>query len=203
MKIADITMGKAVLENLADKKRLQKEAVSQNELSNSIKNDVFNSDKTMTMDIAKINELQKSFMKDSLSMSGLKELQNKVEKFELSSVTDRNYEELSMDLNKTVLSTKFEGESIISYLSTQIRDEKSLYTFKTNLGNEISELKNKIADERKNLASYLVKSENLEVERDFSSEKIAEQIASAINKNNMGSIFKGISNINNLLGIEK
>ncbi len=203
MNIADITMGKAVLENLADKKRLQKQSVSINSPSRQVKSDVFNSDKSMSIDLAKINELQKGFMKDNISLSGLKNLQDKVEQFENNPVSQRDYDKLTKELNVIVNKTKFDGENVISYLSTQVKDEKSLYTLKANLVNEIEGIRTKMADERKSLASYLVKSENLETVKDFSSEKTADKIASALDKNNISNLFKGISNINTLLGIEK
>ena len=79
-------------------------------------------------------------------------------------------------------STKFNGESIISYLSTNIQDSKSLYTFKSNLDSSIVNTQAKLAEERKNLALYLVKQENVETAGSFSSEKAVSDIMASLDQ---------------------
>ncbi len=205
MKIADILTEKTALENLAYKKKAARNTlISEDSNQNSNLKDIFNSDKKISADITKINQLEKSYLKDNLSLNGLFELQNKVNAFESSAgISSPDYNQLSHELSAIVNSTKYNGENIISYLSTNIQDRKSLYTFKSNLDAEITNTQTKLADERKNLAQYLVKQENLEVARDFSSDKTVRDITQALNKNNSRSLFKEMSNVSSLLGLEK
>jgi hypothetical protein len=204
MKVSDITAGKLVLESLAEKKRLQKESVGNIAAkAGDVQTDVFNSDKKINVDVAKINELQKSYLKDNASLEGLSKLQDKVDDFEKSSSAVKNFEKLSLDLGNIVSSTKYNGENVISYLSTQIKDDKSLYTFKLNLSTEIENLTSKLSEERKNIAMYLVRNENMDVAYDFSSEKTARNIADMLSKDNAAGVFKGIANLSSLLGIDK
>jgi hypothetical protein len=204
MRVSDITTGKLVLESLAEKKRLQKEGIGNIAAkTGDIQSDVFSSDKKINMDVAKINELQKNYLKDNSSLEGLSKLQNQVEDFEKSSSGVKNFEKLSLELGNIVSSTKYNGENVISYLSTQIKDDKTLYTFKLNLNTEIANINTKLSEERKNIAMYLVKNENRDVAYDFSSEKTARNIADMLKKDNAAGVFKGIANLSGLLGIDK
>ncbi len=205
MKITDILTEKTALENLAYKK---KNAVDNNSIENlnqnTDQNDVFDSGKKVSADVSRINQLQKSFIKDNLSLSGLHELQNKIEIFENSFDKDSaDYDQLTHDLNAIVNSTKYNGENIISYLSTNIQDNKSLYTFKSNLDASIVNTEAKLAEERKNLASYLVREENIETASSFSTERTIRDIAGSLNKSNIKNLYRDISNVSSLLGLEK
>lgn len=206
MKISDVVMGRTVLESLAEKKILLKNSNLINNSDNQTKaKDIFDSDRVKNSDISKIKELQSNYMKNTSSLTGLNALNDKVEEFEKSpdKTNQKNYDQLSSELNDIVASTKYGGESVISYLSTNIRDEKSLYTFKANLNNEISGIKGKLSEERKNIAAYLVMNENLEGARAFSSEKTLNNVLAVLDKNNLEKVYNNISNISTLLGIEK
>lgn len=200
MKIADIGLGKTVLEELIDKKKTQKLNASSAMNRMDSNKDSFETGKRITPDLAKMNEIQKNFLKNSAGLKGLMDLRQKAETFDART---GNYDKLSQELNAIVTGTRFQGESIISYLSTHVSDEKSLYTFKANVDTEISSARLKLSGERKELASYLVREENLEGMRGYFAEGSANKIASVLNARNVDSVHSKVGNINALLGIEK
>jgi hypothetical protein len=202
MKITDVVMGKVALDNLLDKRKAQKQSVSSfADSSQILRKDGLDTEKKVSADMAKIREMEKIYLKDNASMEGLQNLSKRIENFQSSNEAKRSFEDLTKDLTGIVNSTKFEGESVISYLSTQIRDDKSLYTFKTNLTNEIKVLQSKLSDERKGIAFYLVKNENLDAVGRFSSDEAAKEVRSLLNYENAEVLHKGISNLPKLLGI--
>ncbi|MGA2141813.1 MAG: hypothetical protein ABSG94_05255 [Brevinematales bacterium] len=206
MKISDILADKTALDNLTNKKKNidAGPGISKNTAVTDQK-DIFNNpDKIIPADMAKMDQLQKSFVKDNLSLNGLFEMQTKVDNFEKSLASGSpDFDQLTRELNAVMNSTKFNGESIISYLSTNIQDSKSLYTFKSNLDSSIVNTQAKLAEERKNLASYLVKQENFETTGSFSSEKALSDIMASLTKANAHSLYKDITNASALLGLEK
>lgn len=201
MKIADIGLGKTVLEELFDKKKTQKLNASSamNRMDDS-KYDSFENGKRITPDLAKMNELQKNYLKDNTGLKGLLDLRQKAETFDTRT---GNYEKLSQELNAIVTGTRFQGESIISYISTHVSDEKALYTFKANLDSEINNVRLKVSGERKDIASYLVREENLEGIRGYFADDSAKRIASVLNAGNVDAVHRKVGNINALLGIER
>lgn len=204
MRITDIATGRAVLESLAEKKKIQKLAEDSTQSSARVNGkDSFQSDKKVSADLAKINEVQKNYLKDHASLNGLQALEEKAAAFVSVPAGQRDYENLSKELAAIVNSTRFEGESIISYISTNVKDEKSLYTLKTNLRNEINSVQFKMSEERKNLATYLIKSENMEAAGDVSSERLLKNVTAKLDKKISENLFKGMSNLSSLLGIEK
>ncbi len=204
MKITDVITEKAILENLGYRKKVLRENLP-TDISPipETKNDFFNSTKKIPSDLIKIKQLQKNFLRDNASLNGLYELKKKVQSFEDSANSLKDYSVLTRELNAIVNSVKYNGESIISYLSTNIQDNKSLYTFKSNLEAEINNIKTKIAEERKTIAFYLVKEENIEGIKEFSSENAIRNVIESLNKSNVHSIHKGVSNLAVLLGVEK
>ena len=203
MMISDISTGKASLESLFEKKKVQKFTPAESQTSLKTGNlDEFEQSKIQHNDSFKMKDLQKSFLKNNLSLIGLQDLQKSVFDFEKLSEDTKDYSKISQELKHIVGNTKFEGENVISFLSTSIKDNKSLYTFKTNLNTEIDATKSNLRDERKKIASYLVKSENVEVAKNFSPDKTLKDIVHTLNKSNSENLFKGIANINNLIGID-
>ena len=201
MKIADIGLGKAVLEELIDKKKAQKSDANSalNRLDRTGR-DSFDNGKRITPDLARMNELQKNYMKDNAGLNGLIELRRKAEEFNPKT---GSYEKLSQELNAIVADTRFQGESIISYLSTHVNDDKALYTFRANLDKEIESARLKVSGERKDIASYLVREENLEGIRGYFADHSAKIVASVLTAANVDAVHRNINNINALLGIEK
>lgn len=200
MKIADIGLGKAVLEELIDKKKTQKMNASSALTRMDNNKDSFENGKRITPDLARMNELQKSYLKDNASLKGLLDLRQRTDEF---NVKTGNYDKLSQELNAIVTGTRFQGESIISYLSTHISDEKALYTFKANLNTEIDNVRLKVSGERKDIASYLVREENLEGMKGYFADQSAKIVASFLNAGNVDAVHRKVSNINVLLGMEK
>jgi hypothetical protein len=204
MKISDIITEKTSLDNLTYRKKNTGENNSVKDEETAEQKDMFASEKTVMPDIARMAQIQKSFVIDNLSLNGLYEMQNKVDNFEKSMASaSPDFDQLTRELNAIVNSTKYNGENIISYLSTSIGDSKSLYTFKSNLDSSIINTQAKLAEERKNLAFYLVKNENIETSGAFSSEKTVRDITESLNKSNIRSLYKDISNASALLGLDK
>lgn len=204
MKISDIITEKTSLDNLTYRKKNTGENNSLKDEEASEPKDKFTSEKTVMPDMARMTQIQKSFVIDNLSLNGLYEMQNKVDNFEKSMASaSPDFDQLTRELNAIVNSTKYNGENIISYLSTSIGDSKSLYTFKSNLDSSIINTQAKLAEERKNLAFYLVKNENIETSGAFSSEKTVRDITESLNKANIRSLYKDISNASALLGLDK
>jgi len=202
MKISDIITDKAALENLSYRKKSTSNIADINKEGQTLElKDIFDSDKIISPEVTKMDQLQKSFVRDNLSLNGLYEMQNRVRNFESSTSSD--YDQLTRELNAVINSTKFNGENVISYLSTNIQDNKSLYTFKSNLDSSIVNTQAKVAEERKNLALYLVKRENIETAASFSSEKTVRNIMDSLKGTDARYLHKDIINASSLLGLEK
>ncbi len=202
MKISDIITDKAALENLSYRKKSTSNIAEINKEGQTLElKDIFDSDKIISPEVTKMDQLQKSFVRDNLSLNGLYEMQNRVRNFESSTSSD--YDQLTRELNAVINSTKFNGENVISYLSTNIQDNKSLYTFKSNLDSSIVNTQAKVAEERKNLALYLVKRENIETAASFSSEKTVRNIMDSLKGTDARYLHKEIINASSLLGLEK
>jgi hypothetical protein len=202
MKISDIITDKAALENLSYRKKSTSNIAEINKEGQTLElKDIFDSDKIISPEMTKMDQLQKSFVRDNLSLNGLYEMQNKVRNFESSTSSD--YDQLTRELNAVINSTKFNGENVISYLSTNIQDNKSLYTFKSNLDSSIVNTQAKVAEERKNLALYLVKRENIETAASFSSEKTVRNIMDSLKGTDARYLHKDTINASSLLGLEK
>lgn len=203
MKIADVGLGKAVLEELQDKKKTQKlnSASDLGKIGNKGQ-DSFENGKRISPDFARMNELQKNFMKDTTGLKGLLELEQKTANFD---VKTGSFDKLSQELNAIVTGTKFQGENIISYLSTHVTDEKTLYTLKGSLKTEIENIRLKISGERRDIASYLVREENLEGMRGYIAEASVRDVAAALGKKRVNAevLHNGIANIQSLLGMER
>lgn len=200
MKVQDVISQKVALENLAQKKKLEKESPAS--LKNAVldKNDKFEFEKKTNQDVARVAQVQQSYQRNSVSMLGLSDMQKKVDEFEKTARPEQDYQNLSRELKTIASQVKYNGESIISFLSTSISDDKSLYTFKANLKNEIDSVQNKLAVERKNIATYLVAQENRDTVRDFSTDKTLNVIKGAIDKESAANLYKGISKLSTLLG---
>jgi hypothetical protein len=203
MKIADIGVGKAVLEELIDKKKTQKQNADSALIRiNRNREDSFENGKRVAPDLTRMNELQNNFLKDSTGLKGLVELKQKAESFDART---GNFEKLTQELNAIVTGTKYQGENIISYLSTHVGDEKALYTFKSSLGTEIDNIRLKISSERKDIATYLVREENLEGMRGYMADRSVDEVASLLSRKKMNAdgLHRNVANIQSLLGMER
>ena len=135
------------------------------------------------------------------SEMGFEELDRKLADFESKPSEEKSYQQLSRELSSVIHSVKFEGENVISYLSTNVSDEKSLYMFRTNLKNEIENLKSILADERKGLASYLVKGENQDAYSSYSPDLVLSSLAAQMKKSGAESVHQNRPNVSGLLGV--
>lgn len=164
-------------------------------------NDSVNVNKNIQPELLRIKELERNYLKNSVSLNGFKVINETIGQFEKLGFNEPKWNDLSRELHGVVQSTMFEGESVISYLSTSVSDEKSLYTLKGNLASEIKNLQNQLYSERKQLANYLVKQENLSVVSSFSATDTLNKVISVLNNENSQNIHSGFSNIAQLLKV--
>lgn len=149
-------------------------------------------------DMIRIREMQNNYLKSEVSLNGLVEMEKVVSEFEDSGMAD-TFSELSRQLHNVSSETSFNGESIISYLSTEIRDEKGLYTFKMNLESEIGGIREQLASERKQIASYLVEAENKETASGFDAERMVNTIRDMLAVSDTDALIGKVNNVNSLL----
>ena len=189
MKISDIISQKVSMENLLERKKSEKFNNLRFDSSNRKDDSILLNRKPP--EFSSIIELQSNFNKNIASLNGFMEMERKIKEFQLISDNKKDFEKLSRELTAISKSVKYKGENIISYLSTNIKDEASLYTFKMNLSKEIESLKTVIAKERKALASYIVESENKDAIAGYSPEKSVEKIKTALRQ----SLFDKVHNL--------
>ncbi|MCX7821328.1 MAG: hypothetical protein N2258_06600, partial [Brevinematales bacterium] len=197
MKIMDIISQKVSLESLNEKRENSKTNLK---LINSIhrKSDSVNIQRNKN-EISSILQLQDEFNKNITSLNGFIEMDEKINEFQKLPLNMKDFEKLSRELSAFSKSVKFNGENIISYLNTDVKNEQSLYTLKMNLSKEIENLKNVVAKERKAIATYLIKSENRDSLAGFSSEEVVKNISQLLNEKNVATIYKMKNNSNRLL----
>lgn len=197
MKITDIISQKVSLESLNEKRGTSKTNLK---LINSIghKTDSVNIQRNKN-EINTILQLQNEFSKNVASLNGFIEMDQKINEFEKLPANLKDFEKLSRELSALSKSVKFNGENVISYLNTDVKDDPSLYTLRMNLSKEIESLKNIVAKERKAIATYLIKSENRDSIAGFSSEETVKNIAQLLNEKKIANIYKLKNNSNRLL----
>jgi hypothetical protein len=181
MKISDIISQKVSMESLLERKKSEKFNNLRIDSSNRKADSILLNRKPP--EISSIIELQSNFNKNIASLNGFMEMERKIKEFQLVSDNKKDFERLSRELTAISKSVKYRGENVISYLSTDIKDEASLYAFKMNLSKEIESLKAAIAKERKALASYIVENENKDAVAGFSPENLVEKIKMALRQN--------------------
>ncbi|MGC8771643.1 MAG: hypothetical protein ACP5Q5_10375 [Brevinematia bacterium] len=197
MKITDIISQKVSLESLNEKREASK---TNSKLINSInrKTDSVNIQRNKN-EINTILQLQNEFSKNVASLNGFIEMDQKINEFQKLPTNLKDFEKLSRELSALSKSVKFNGENVISYLNTDVKDDQTLYTLKMNLTKEIESLKNIVAKERKAIASYLIKNENRDAIAGFSSEETVKNITQLLNEKNIANVYKLKNNSNRLL----
>jgi|GEM_PF-2302522 type II secretory pathway pseudopilin PulG len=123
-----------------------------------------------------IRDRQQSYMRQEIIVSGLELLKKKVDELSRTPVEERNYDEFSKQLQQIVSQTRFQGETPLGYLSLKITDEKSLYTLNQQIDQEIIVHQSRLRQDRKQLAAFLVTSENRDALASVSPEKLANTI---------------------------
>lgn len=203
MRVLDVIQGNVSVRAAEDRDKFRSAFNSVRD-ENRVRNDqdTLSLNSVMETDLVRIQELQKNFVKNETSLRGLEELQRRINGFESEPIDQRDYRGLNDQLQAVVQATRFEGESVISYLSTKVSDDKSLYTLKTNLTSEIDHIESAMAEERKQIATYIVRQENLEAAAGYSPDESARQIVRDLNRENAGQLFRGLNNVQNLLSLE-
>jgi len=198
MKISDIISQKVSLENLSEKKKNEK---INSPLLNSIKarNDSVDLHQKTKNELSTIIQLQQEFNKNIASLNGFLEMEKKIVEFQNLTSKKKDFEILSKELAVISRSVKFNGENVISYLNTNVKDDASLYTLKVNLTKEIENLKNIVAKERTIIAKFLITSENKDALLGFSPEKNLGNIFNLIKEKNIENIYNLKNNPNKLL----
>ncbi len=194
MKIMDLISQHVNLEKLAEKRTTSK--VGKEITGVRSKNDSVNVQRKNN-ELTSILQIQNDFNKNTISLNGFMEMKEKIDAFQ--KLDNKDYEKLSKELSAISKSVKFNGENIISYLDTNIKDEQSLYTLNMNLSKEIENVKLKVAKDRKILASFLVMNENRDSISNFSIEKVVNDITDLLNEKNISKIYKIKENTNKLL----
>jgi hypothetical protein len=204
MRITDISAGKASLESLLEKRKTMKGTDSGvSEDSAAEKSDATDLRSKDNADQLRVRDLEKSYLRNNVSLQGLEDLQKVVHNFEQKPEGQRDFNQLSQELKQSVTSVKFDGENVISYLSTQVKDDKSLYALKSTLAGELDSLRQSATEERRQIASFLVKSENIDAVTGFAPEKTAADLAKQLDRNGAENLFRGLSNIANLIGSDR
>jgi hypothetical protein len=203
MRVLDVIQGNVTVRAAEDRDRFRS-AFNTVRDENRPRNDqdTLSLNSVMESDLVRIQELQKNYVKNETSLRGLEEMQRRISGFESEPAEQRDYRGLGDQLQAVVQATRFEGESVISYLSTKVTDDKSLYMLKMNLTSEIENVQSAITDERKQIASYIVRQENLEAATGYSPDENAQKIVSQLTRENAGQLFRGMSNVQNLLSLE-
>lgn len=204
MRITDINAGKTSLESILEKKRIQKTG-SQSVPSGfrSGRADETDFSKGIGAEQARIRDLGKSYIRNNVSIKGIEDLQKTIHEFEQKPENQRDFAHLSQDLKQIVTAVKHDGENVISYLSTQVKDDKSLYALKSTLSTEAISLRQTSMEERKQIAQFLVKNENLDAVSGFSADAAAQTVVRELSKGKSENLFRGLSNIANLIGSDR
>jgi hypothetical protein len=205
MKIADLISGQVNLNALnnrdSTKKKEPLDILSKER--GKVSSDSVAINKNADSDLVKIREVERNFLKDITALNGLEEMSRRVSAFDDSQTDNEEWSALSKQLSGIVRSTIFDGESVISYLSTSISDSKTLYTLKMNLENEIANVNTKIQTERKQLATFLVERENIDAANNFSAQETLDKVISALNAENAAILHRNIDNVSGLLAMDK
>lgn len=201
MKVLDVIQGSISVRTTEDRDRVRNvlHSVAEDGHSNQ---DSFTLTAATDTDQSRIQEMQKSYLKNETSLRGLEELQNRIDAFEASSADERSYAKLSDQLQSVIQATRYDGESVISYMSAKVADDKSLYTLKVNLQTETDRIRDSMHEERRTIGAYLVRQENVDAASGYSASDSAQKIAAELNRDTANQMFRGLHNIQNLLSLE-
>ncbi|MGC8765413.1 MAG: hypothetical protein ACP5QT_05970 [Brevinematia bacterium] len=197
MKVSDIISQKVSFENLSNKRRnIKSDSSVISTLYSKTDAVAFQRNRN---EITSIIDLQHEFNKNMTSLNGFIDMERKINEFQALADEKKDFERLSKELSAISHLVKFNGENVISYLDTNVKDETSLYTLKMNLSKEIENLKSIVAKERKTIARYLIANENREALVGFSPEKTVENILNLLKESNISGLHKLKNNSNKLL----
>ncbi len=203
MQVSDIISGKIDLKPMQKEKKGSKANI--NNISENLKSnnrDVISLTKGPAQDMLKLQEMQSTYMKSTTSLDGFNELSAIIEKFEKQPDDQKDWNALSQELKSTITKTLYKGESIISYLSTNVNDEKSLYTLKANLANELQSASARVAQSKKQISRYLVEQANKDAVVGYDPQKILAGVKQDLNQNNVSMLSGTLNHIQRLLNIE-
>ncbi|OHD53319.1 MAG: hypothetical protein A2014_06250 [Spirochaetes bacterium GWF1_49_6] len=204
MNIKDVITGNVNLSALYEKSKYKSPAVSEKSGKGSqIGEDSFVFEKNLEKDMIRLQEVQKDYMKNDIGVKGLNDMQNLIGSLDGKDPEKIDWPGMTKKMNAIVSSTMYEGQSVIGFLSTKVEDEKSLYTLKMNVTKEISSMQAKMDESRKQIASYLVKRENIEVFAGYTPEKNVQSIMDVLDIASAQGLYKNIGNVNSLLKAEK
>ncbi len=203
MRVLDVIQGNVSVRSLEERDRYRNalSSVSQEDRGRS-EQDMLSLNTVMENDRVHIQELQKTYLMKETSLRGLEEIQRRISGFEANPDSENDFQRLSDQLQAVIQSTRFDGESVISYISSKVTDEKSLYTLKVNLETEMSNIRESMGEERRKIASFLVQQENIDAATRYSPDENARKVVEALNRENAEQIFRGLNNVQNLLSLE-
>ncbi|MCX7881872.1 MAG: hypothetical protein N2314_01480 [Brevinematales bacterium] len=129
-----------------------------------------------------LRDREQTFMRHEVIVYGLELLRKRVGEFARTPVEQRDYELFSQELQQIVNGTRFQGETPLASMSVKIADEKSLYTLSQQIDQEIAIHQNRMRQERKQIAAFLVTEENQEALAGKSSETLLAELRDAMQK---------------------
>jgi len=132
--------------------------------------------------IMAIRDREQSFMRHEIMVSGLELLKKRVAEFARTPVEQRNYQVFSQELQQMVNGVRFQGETPLAYMSVRVSDERSLYTLSQQIDQEIAVHQGRLRQERKQIASFLVKQENQEALVGRSSEALVADLKQTLER---------------------
>ncbi|OHD56725.1 MAG: hypothetical protein A2Y33_06440 [Spirochaetes bacterium GWF1_51_8] len=204
MDIKDVITGNVNLAALYDKSKLKASAASlKSGDKKQIGQDSFVFEKNLEKDMIRLQQVQKDYMKSGVGLEGLNEMSKLIGEFEGQDPEKIDWQGASKKMNAVVNSATYDGENVIGFISTKIEDQKSLYTLKMNVQKEIGAMQMKMNDDRKQIASYLVKRENIEVMSGFSPDANAQSVVKALDLASAQGLFKNLGKVNSLLASGK
>lgn len=180
MRIEDILHSTVALDRIQKQKQTESRGVSARLLKMS--QDEVGLLRQTDEKLLAIRDREQNFMRHEVILSGLELLKKRVAEFSRTAVEQRNYEAFSQELQQIVSGTRFQGETPLAYMSVKVSDEKTLYTLSQQIDQEITVHQNRLKQERKQIAAFLVTQENQEALGGKSSEVLLAEVKDAMTK---------------------
>lgn len=186
--------------NLAENKNRFKGITASSERSETLSGaDSVDLEANADQNLVRMREIERTYLKNEASLQGLSEMSELMTSFNATTASDNDYAKLTEGLGEISRNTLYEGESVISYLSTAVSDEKSLYTLSMNVEKEISGLTDSMKSEMSEMKTFLIAEENKSAASGFDAENLADTIARDLTLNVAENLHGALPNTQSLL----
>ncbi|MFN3659720.1 MAG: hypothetical protein ACK4TN_00605 [Brevinematales bacterium] len=180
MRIEDILRSTVALDRIQKQKQAESRAVSSRLLKMS--QDEVELLRQTDEKLLAIRDREQNFIRHEVVLAGLELLKKRVAEFSRMPVEQRNYEAFSQELQQIVSDTRFQGETPLAYMSVKVSGEKTLYTLSQQIDQEMMVHQNRLRQERKQIAAFLVSQENQEAVGGKSPEVLLTEVQDAMTK---------------------